>query len=259
MKKVFWALLVITAVAGCSNYGKKLKIEGTKGEVYYKGDGVSEADAKKTGEFLKTQGFFNNEKGASVQISKEGDAYTMRFVYDKDVYDTLKNVDDLFKVLAAQASKDVFDGKKVNIALANKMFKDYKSISFDENVAKQLDAPQPEPGNDGLQNKSDFKHDSEAGVDFYWYGIPDSDAKIFHDYIVSNGSFNGGTAELYMTQEDGRYIVRFPMLESGRQNPETMAKVEEVSKQIKDNVFANNPYSFYVTDERLVTVKAYDY
>lgn len=260
MKKIFLALLVITAMASCSNYGKKIKVEGTKGEVYYKGDGVTEDDAKKTGQFLKEQSFFNNEKGASVQISKDGDAYTMRFVYDKTVFDTLKNAEDMFKIVAAQASKEVFNGKKVNIALANKTFKDYKTIAFDESVAKQLDAPQPEPETDGaMVNKSQFKHQAEAGVDFYWYGVPDEEAKIFSDYIVKDGSFNGGTAELYMTQKDGRYIIRFPMIQEGRENPETLAKVEAVAKQIKDNVFSTMPYSFYVTDEGLKTVKAFDY
>ena len=260
MKKIFLALLVITAMASCTNYGKKIKVEGTKGEVYYKGDGVSEEDAKKTGQFLKDQQFFNNEKGASVQISREGDTYIMRFVYDKDVYDTLKNVEDMFKIVAAQASKEVFNGKKVTIALANKTFKDYKTIAFDESVAKQLDAPQPEPESDGaVFNKNDYKHETASSVDFYWKDVSDEEARIFADYIVKDGSFSGGTAELYMTQENGRYIIKFPMIAEGRENPETLAKVEAVAKQIKDNVFANTPYSFYVTDERMVTVKAYDY
>ena len=122
MKKIILSLLVVVALTACSNHGKKVKIEGTKGEVFYKGDGVTEDDAKKTGAFLKDQGFFSSEKGASVQVTKEGEEYTMRFVYDKDVYDTLKKVDALFKLVGATASKEVFGGKKVNIALANKSF-----------------------------------------------------------------------------------------------------------------------------------------
>lgn len=258
MKKILLAIVVLASLSSCTDYGKKLKIEGTKAEVYYKGDGVTEEDAKKTGEFLKKENFFGADKGASVQISKDGDAYIMRFVYDKDVYDTLKNIDNLFKILAARASQEIFNGNKVNIALASKTFKDYKTIPYDEQVAKQMDTDNPADVRP-ITSKSDFTHKAASGVDFYWYGIPDEEARIFTDYVVSNGSFSGGTAELYLTMEDGRYIVRFPMLKEGRENPATMAKVEEVSRQIKENVFRDIAYSFYATDENLETVKAFDY
>jgi hypothetical protein len=258
MKNIFLAIILLAAFTSCTNYGKKIKVEGTKAEVYYKGDGVTEEDARNTGDFLKKENFFSSGKGASVQISKEGEAYIMRFVYDKDVYDTLKNIDNLFKMLAARASADVFNGKKVNIALASKSFKDYKTIPYDEHIAKELETG--DPGDvKPITSKADFTHKAEAGVDYYWYGIPDEEARIFTDYVTSTGSFSGGTAELYMTMENGRYIVRFPMLKEGRDNPATMAKVEEVSRQIKENVFKDIAYSFYATDENLVTVKAFDY
>ena len=256
MKKFLLGLLLITAITSCTDYGKKHKVEGTKGEVYYKGEGVTEEDAKKTGEFLRKERFFNDGKGASVQISKEGDAYLMRFVYDKDVYDTLKNVDELFKLLANRASKNIFDGKKVNIALASRTFKDYKTIDFDPSVA-DID----EPGDDDklLKSKSEYSHKFEEGVDFYWYGVADEEAKIFSDYVVSNGSFGGGTAELYMTMKDGRYIITFPTTREGLENTEAMVKVEEVANQIKDNVFQDAPYSFYATDVNGVIYKAFDF
>ena len=60
MKKIMLSLLVVVALTACSNHGKKVKIEGTKAEVYYKGDGVTEDDAKKTGEFLKSVSLFNS-------------------------------------------------------------------------------------------------------------------------------------------------------------------------------------------------------
>jgi hypothetical protein len=76
---------------------------------------------------------------------------------------------------------------------------------------------------------------------------------------VQNGSFSGGTAEIYMTKENGRYILRFPVVEASRTDPVILEKIGLVSKQIKDNLFADVPYSFYMTDETLGTVKAWDY
>jgi hypothetical protein len=260
MKKILFGLVVMIALASCTNHGKKVKIDGTKAEVYIKGDGVTEDDAKKAGDYLKREFLPSNEKEASMQLTREGDVYTMRFVYDKKVYDTLKNVEEGFKMIAAGLSKEVFGGKKVDIALADKHFKDYKNIPYDEAVAKRMETPEPVSSDDdtGL-SKSDFDHDSAGDVDFYWLGISDEEAQRIADYIVSNGSFSGGTAEIYMTRENDRTVLRFPMIESARTDPAYLDMVSKVSKEIKDNVFADALYSFYVTDEMLNKVKAWDY
>jgi len=259
MKKLLLGLLVVMALGACSNYGKKVKVEGTNAEIYYKGDGVTEDDAKKTGEFLKGVSLFSSGKDASLQLTREGDVYTIRMVYDKKVADTLKGLDDAFKLIAAQASKDVFGGKKVNIALANKSFKDYKTIAFDEAVAKSLEEPATPTDAGTVLTKEDFDHDSAGDVDFYWKGISDEESKTIADYIVQNGSFSGGTAEIYMTKENGRYIIRFPVIESAQNDPTVIAKIGEVSKQIKDNLFADAAYSFYMTDINFKTIKTWDY
>jgi hypothetical protein len=240
MKRIILGLLVTVALAACSNY---------------KGDGVTEADAKKTGEFLKEE-FFSSGKEASVQITKEGEEYTIRFVYTKSVYDTLKGAEEAFKVIGAKASKELFGGKKVNIALANKSFKDFKTIPYDEATAKALEAPVTD---EPLVLQKDFDHESMSGIDFYWRGISDEESKIIAAYIVKNGSFSGGTAEIYMTKNGDRYTLRFPMIESARTDQETLTALEKVTKDIKDNVFANEPFSFIVTDEKMKTVKSFDY
>ncbi|MEO7922721.1 MAG: hypothetical protein ABIR30_03525 [Chitinophagaceae bacterium] len=258
MRSTFlFLMLVVMGLTACTNHGKKYKVEGTKAEIYYKGDGVTEDDAKKTGEFLKKV-FITPDKPASMQITKEGEEYTLRFVYKKEVYDTLKGVDDEFKVIGVKASKEVFGGKKVNIALADTHFKDFKNIPYDEATAKRLEEPASN-GQEVVSSKNEFDHDSMGGVNFYWKGISDEESKTIAEYIVKNGAFAGGTAEIYMTKEGERYILRFPMIESARTDPTYLAEVAKVSKQIKENVFANVPYSFYVTDEKLVPVKTFDY
>ena len=258
MKRIILSLLVAISLAACTNYGKKIKVEGTKGEVYYKGDGLTENDAKKTGEFLKQQ-FFTPDKAASVQLTKEGEEYTIHFAYDKKVFDTLKGVEDAFKVIGVKASKEVFGGKKVTIALADRSFKDYKTIPYDEATAKLMEAPPPPKKDEVVLTKEDFDHDVAGGVNFYWKGISDEESKTIAEYIVKNGSFAGGTSEIYMTKNGDRYILRFPMIASARTDPATLATVEKVTKEIKDNVFANVPFSFYITDEMFNTIKSYDY
>ncbi len=256
MKKIIFILLAGFSLAACTNHGKKIKVEGTKGEVYYKGDGVTEEDAKKTGEFLKEE-FFSSGKEASVQITKENDAYVLRFVYKKDVYDTLKGLDNAFKIIAAKASKELFGGKKVNIALADKNFKDFATIPYDEAVAKKLNAPTD--GEEELFVKEDFDHDAMGGVNFYWKDISDAESKRIADYIVENGSFAGGTAELYMTKSGDRTIITFPMIESAINNPAYRTELEKVSSEIKENVFGKVPFSFQLMDEKLNIVQVWEY
>lgn len=255
MRNSFLLALVLFGFASCSNFGKKVKIDGTKTEVYYKGEGVTESDAKKTGGFLKDI-FITADKEASLQLTREGETYTLRFVYDRKAYDTIKGAEDEFKLIGARVSKEVFGGKKVNIALANSRFKDFKTIPFDEAVAKSLEAP---AGQEVVKSKAEFDHNSQGGVNFYWKGISDDDSKMISDYIVKNGAFGGGSAEIYITKDGDRYILRFPMIASARNDPAYQAEVGKVSKQIKENVFPNAPFSFYITDEQLQTVKAYDY
>jgi hypothetical protein len=112
MKPIILSLLVAVALSACTNYGKKVTIDGSKGEVYYKGDGVTEADAKKLGTYLKDViKYFNDEKKQSVQLTKSK---------------------------GASMSIDLYDNKPVNVFLADTHFKDLKSIPFDEAVVKKL-------------------------------------------------------------------------------------------------------------------------
>jgi hypothetical protein len=249
-------LLLVIGLTACTNYGKKIKVEGTKGEIYYKGDGVTENDAKKVGDFLKNDGFLDNEKAASLQVTKEGETYIVRFVYDKAYFDKTAGLEDFFKIYTAKMSKNVFDGKKVNIVLSDKQFKDFKTIPYDEAAAKTLETPVTD--NTAL-NKEDFDHDSQGGVTFYWKGISDEESRTIADYIVKNGAFAGGTAEIYITKDGDRYLLRFPVKKEFRNDASIIAEIEKVSKEIKENVFPNNPYSFQMTDEQLNPLKSFDY
>lgn len=143
MKQFLLGFLAVISLAACSNHGKKVKVDGTKGEVLYKGEGVTEADAKKTGDFLKAEGYFSAEKGSTVQVTKEGDAYTLRFVYDQKIFESMPGAEDAFKMMAIKASKDIFGGAKVNVALASKSMKDFKNLPYDEALAKSMEAPAP--------------------------------------------------------------------------------------------------------------------
>jgi hypothetical protein len=259
------SFLSVFALTSCNNYGKKVAIEGTKGEVYYKGEGVTESDAKKLGEFLKTSGFLSGDKPASIQLSKVGERYLVRFVYNKEYYEKNEGLDKFFQSFGLQMSKKIFNGSKVDIALSDKSFNDFKSIPYSETAANKEENPVINPENNPVKentsfNKDDFEHDTQGGVEFFWKkDIPDQESKTIADYIVKNGAFSGGTAEIYMIKEGDRYILKFPVKADYRNDIATINEIEKVSKQIKENVFPNTPYSFQMTDEQLTSLKSFDY
>jgi hypothetical protein len=267
MKRITQLSVVLSLLLGltsCNNFGKKVKIEGTRAEIFYT-EGATESEAKKTGEFLKTNGFLTNDKAASIQVTKEKGEYTVRFVYNKEYYEKNKELESFFKTYGATLSKEVFNGEKVNIALADKYFKDFKTIPFEQTEEKPVEtadtglAPAAPPAGLAEKEKDEFDHDSQGGVNFYWKGISDQESKRIADYIAGNGAFAGGAAEIYMTKEGDRYILQFPVKKEYRNDAEIIAEVEKVSKQIRENVFANNPYSFQMTDEKLNAIKSFDY
>ena len=255
MKKTFQLLGVLSllGIFSCNNNGNKINIEGTKGEVYYK-NGATENEAQKLGDFLKLDGFFGNIKPASVQVDKENDKYIVRFVYDKEYYEKTPGLEEFFKNYGVRMSKELFNGKKVDITLSDKYFKDFKKIPFNESAAN---APAASSGE--TFNKNDYNHKAVGDVNYYWKGLSNEESTPIIDYISSNGAFSGGTAEIYITKESDRYILKFPVREEYRNDAGTIAQVEKVSKEIKDNVFPNDPYSFKMTDEKLNSLRSFDY
>ena len=239
-------------LSSCSDFGEKINAEGTKGEVYYK-DGATESDARKLGNLFKKDGFFGNQKVASVQVVKKNSSYAVRFVYDKAYYEKIPWLDDFFKTYTVRMSQELFDSKRVDIALKDKYFKEFKKIPYDEATAKAPAAPKEETF------KSNYTHETVGDVNFYWKDIGNVESKTIVDYISRNGAFSGGTAEIYISKEGNRYILKFPVKEEYRNDAGTIAQVEKVSREIKENVFADDLYSFQMTDEYLKAIKTFDY
>ena len=125
MKLLFFCLTALVLFSSCDNYGKR--IEFGKSEVYYKGKGVTEEQAKKLGEYLVTKAYMTEQKAQSVQLEHDGKDYVVRFAYDdKAVTD---NIRFIFWKLQYNLSKDVFGDKPVRVALADEKLKDFEVMN----------------------------------------------------------------------------------------------------------------------------------
>ena len=117
-------LTVLLAVGlACTGYGTKLDFNN--GELYYT-DNVTETDAKKLGDYLVKEGFFNGKK-ITVQLDKSGSTYQFRMVVMPE-----KQNDEptllLMKAFAGQISEDVFDNAPTELHICDDQLKTVKVL-----------------------------------------------------------------------------------------------------------------------------------
>lgn len=109
------ALLKLTT---CGNYGKKLTFNG--GDLFYTSQ-VTEADARKLGDYLVKETFFDGKR-KTVQLNKSGETYEFRLVVVKDTEKDPGTV-KTFSVVSKELSENVFNGAKVAVHLCNDRLK----------------------------------------------------------------------------------------------------------------------------------------
>lgn len=140
MKSIILFIVLAVGISACTNYGKKVTIEGSKGEVYYKGDGVTKEDAEKLGNYLKKDiPYFDNERRKSIQLMKAKDGgYDIHFAVDKKKLEETPEAIESFRQIGAALSIDIYKNEPVNIFLTDSKFKDFKSIPFDKETVNKL-------------------------------------------------------------------------------------------------------------------------
>ncbi|MFN2458467.1 MAG: hypothetical protein ABR502_09720 [Chitinophagaceae bacterium] len=144
MEKIL--LILATAIfllSACNNYGKKVIVNSTS-EVFYKGDGVTGADAKRLGKFLLRQGYFDTTTEKSVQLSKENNQYVVKFVVSQEKLTQNKDYVLLgFKVWQMWISQNVFNNAKTKVVLTDENLKDVQEVgeftAEEKETLKQLE------------------------------------------------------------------------------------------------------------------------
>jgi hypothetical protein len=141
--KIIQALLFCACsfiLLSCSSYGKKYSPDNDH-EVYYKGDGVDEAGAKKLAEFLKKESYFIDGHKATVQITKPKDILNVNFVYDKSMVDADREAK--FQQFGGQISREVFNGAPLVINLCDTKMEVFKTINLPKGTEETTKPLQP--------------------------------------------------------------------------------------------------------------------
>lgn len=107
--------------------GKKYKLDD-KHAVYYKGDGVTEDDAKKVGAYFKDIGLFGNENEMDVQIDAEKNSKDMnvRFIVDKAK--VTPDVEAGVVTIGDDMATKLYPDKTIHLILTDSHFDDIKTV-----------------------------------------------------------------------------------------------------------------------------------
>ncbi|MCD6013125.1 MAG: hypothetical protein K0Q79_2987 [Flavipsychrobacter sp.] len=136
MKQLLILLCISTfLLTSCGNYGKKVTINDNT-EVYLKGDNVTEADAKKLGDFWVST-FKDATQKKSLQLAKDGERYVVRMLVHEEKVKNDKSFDIAFMAVQALLEVQAFPGSKVSLILADNNFeKDIKTYDGSSSEAK---------------------------------------------------------------------------------------------------------------------------
>lgn len=236
MKRILLLLLPVTLLlTSCdlfNNFGKKVKITD-KTSVYYKGDGVTESDAKKLGDWLeKNRG--DNKNDLTAQITKDGDAYVVRMPVKEDAYNKdQERYGKIFWFMQSLISDNVFDGKKVKIILTDDKLKDKLAV---DDLTK-----------------------IEVGKDHYVYlmgdKVKEKEAKEIGDSLETAKFFDYTEGSVLLTKDKGKYAIRFfPNEEKSKLDNYDLA-LSDFKYIISKYVLKDDDMDMYVIDGEFNDVK----
>lgn len=129
---LFTAIICIGLNACNQNYGKEYKLDA-KHNVYYKGEGVDEALAKKLANYLKEQEYFQDSINSTVQLVKVKDTFNLNFVVDESKI--VNGFENNFLLFGGFISEMVFNKAPVTIQLSNNKLEPFKNLGYAKPVS----------------------------------------------------------------------------------------------------------------------------
>lgn len=128
LKTLLFAFALASIFTACnSDYGKEYKLDA-KHSVYYKGDSITEAQAKKLADYLKEQEYFQDSISSTVQLVKVKDTFNINFVVDETKL--TKGYETNFLLFGGFISESVFNKAPVVIQLTNNKLEPFKNLGY---------------------------------------------------------------------------------------------------------------------------------
>ena len=129
MKKIILLFATILFVlSGCdltASFGKRVKINDNL-EIYVKGDGATEDDAQKLGNYLAIL-WKDAPNMKSLQLAKDKGVYVVKMVVDEKMVKADTSLNSAFMAVKSLLEEEVFKDSKVNFIITDNRFNDIKS------------------------------------------------------------------------------------------------------------------------------------
>jgi len=129
-------VIILAGTSACNQrYGKEYKLDN-KHNVYYKGEGVDEAMAKKLADYLKEKKYFEDSINSTVQLVKTKDSFSLNFVVDETRL--TPGYESKFLAISTFISDSVFNKAPVTIQLTNDKLEPFKNLGSAKPVSDSL-------------------------------------------------------------------------------------------------------------------------
>jgi hypothetical protein len=231
MKRVMilmFLAVTVAAVVSCTNYGKKKMFDST--ELYYT-DKVTESEADAVGKYLKEQGFTEGDETKTVQLTKEGDTYQFRMVV-KEGYEKDEEYIAIAEAFAYNLSKDVFEGKEVEIHLCDAKLETLKVVKM------------PEMGDD------DYLIMEFDGTEIeYDESVTKAEVKAVGNYLMETGFTDGTTKSIILLKEDDGYLFYMVSSKDYWENEEFVTLVKEFALSLSSSALNDQYVEIALCDE----------
>jgi|GEM_PF-1948515 len=259
--KIFTSIVALLSLGfygwklfGNSN-GKKYAFDKTH-NIYYKGEGLTEGNAKDLAEYLKEQEYFAGDHEASIQISKTDetkDTVNLKFVVDKSKL--TPDIENVFFQLGTLIPKKVFNGAPVNVYLANEDLEDIKDLGYakpaeEEKVAIPQTQSSSEPSVTDPAAKLAPKYKEIIPNNKIYY----SDASapkldIMTDYLSNAGFFKPDRQlSIVFDKNDQGYFLMLPFSEKYLNDNTFLQNVQQMDDDIQKKFFPDEHFTLYACD-----------
>lgn len=208
--------------------GKRIELHG--GELYYT-DRVDEAAAKRLGQYLVDESYFDGTP-KTVQIDKKDQTWLLRMVV-KAGMDQDRGYVDLVKLFGMQVSNGVFSGESLEVELCDEKMKTLRAVSPLDGTRLEL----------------------HGGVIYYASMVDEATAKKLAEHYVESGFFDGKPKTLQLLEQEGTWHVRLVVQPGIAGNAQAVRELEVMGLELSGHVFDGAKVVLHLCDDKLVTQK----
>jgi hypothetical protein len=247
-------LLVSVLFTSCNQFGEEIKLKNNS--IYYKN--VSEAEARRTGEFFQNIGYFTDTSNISVQLTKPKDSIEIRFVIDKNKMKP--ELEQNFMIIAAVLSDSVFKKAPLTVFLSDTDLSDIKrlgvAIPNEETAALTAGDDDAKDGDiqailkrieqTASQLAGNVK-EAKGNKLYYDNNVEADKVNALVSYLDEGGYFAEGSGHIaVLLKQNNGYVIKEAFTDEQVNNKETTASLEKIAAAIKQDVFTNDTFRFEV-------------